>query len=304
VQIGPATNVTLVGSQGLTFDFAYNASSNSGTNTGTNCPTTGGGFTYDRFDMDTSPPFSLGSTADNWTNQGGIEFCSGVLSGQTVSLDGTATVYARNTGNGNCLITGVYGVNGTSNTATTTATIQNDGVVHPLTFNFGSGAQVTMATGARIDLLFKWATSFCQANGSKVSLFWGSTTYPSSFLAGQPITPPNPATNLTVTRSNGSATLTWTPSSAGTTVDRYYIYRDGQGPNNRLPDSSDPQAQPVDPNFAPNPPTDPNGCTATQCTWVDPVNDTNTHTYYVTAVGSNTSGFNMAESTMTPGATG
>jgi Tfp pilus assembly protein PilV len=95
-------------------------------------------------------------------------------------------------------------------------------------------------------------------------------------LAGGTPVAPQPPTNVIVSsQPDGSATLTWTPPSAGPTPSFYRVYRGGSGYTSRY---------------------DTVQCSQT-CTYQDASAGVPLNSYFVSSVGGTTPGANMAEST-------
>jgi Tfp pilus assembly protein PilV len=107
-------------------------------------------------------------------------------------------------------------------------------------------------------------------------------------LASGTPTPPSPPTIGTgqgvAPQSDGTAIVTWTPPSGGTSVSFYRIYRDGTSYTSRYDTVSA------------------SSC-STVCSYHD-VNRSEAHSYYITAVGGTTPGSDMAESTQVYAGTG
>jgi Tfp pilus assembly protein PilV len=101
-----------------------------------------------------------------------------------------------------------------------------------------------------------------------------------TLASGNPTAPPPPtvAAGAVQGQSDGTAIITWTPPSGGTTVSFYRIYRDGSSYSNRYDTVAASTCSSV-------------------CTYHD-VNRSEPHSYYITAVGGTTAGSDMAESTI------
>lgn len=97
-----------------------------------------------------------------------------------------------------------------------------------------------------------------------------------TLASGAPTAPATPTALAGTTQLDGSAILTWTPSSGGATASFYRIYRDGDNYTNRYDTIAA------------------SSCSTT-CTYHD-INRSTSHSYWVTAVGGTTPGSNMAES--------
>jgi hypothetical protein len=100
---------------------------------------------------------------------------------------------------------------------------------------------------------------------------------------------PSAPTGLTATAGANGTTLSWSAPTTGPAVSFYRVYRDGSDYTDRY-DTCGPEC-----------------LSAGKFSYVDANNGGTTHTYYVTSVGavSATNGTpTMAESVMTPGATG
>jgi hypothetical protein len=107
-----------------------------------------------------------------------------------------------------------------------------------------------------------------------------------TLASGVPTPPPAPtvAVGAVSPQADGTAIITWTPSSGGTPVSFYRIYRDGTSYSNRYDT------------------VDASSCSAV-CTYHD-FNRSTAHSYYITAVGGTTVGADMAESTMVTAGSG
>ena len=139
----------------------------------------------------------------------------------------------------------------------------------------------------------------CPSGAHAATVSYGSSAYPTSLQWN--VAPPGTPTSFSVGGGAGaSATLQWTaPATAtGAPVNFYRIYRDGQLYTNRY-DTVDAPPTPYDS-------TTGDGCNGTTCYYTDPASARggSTHQYSVTAVGGNTPGWSLAESTITGSAAG
>ena len=108
-----------------------------------------------------------------------------------------------------------------------------------------------------------------------------------TIASGTPTPPPPPTIGLgqgVAAQLDGTAVITWTPPSGGTTVSFYRIYRDGNGYTSRYDTIAA------------------STCT-TVCSYHD-VNRAEAHGYYITAVGGTTPGSDMAESALVSAGSG
>lgn len=285
VAAGPSTTATL---QPIVRP-AYNLM-NTTANTTSNCTTPA-------HDMNTTSP---GATSSSVQFGATTNFCSDVLSVGGPFNGGLLTVYLTNPGSQTCPV-GVYlNFNSFTFGAMASATVNVPaaaGAVWKATITIAPSSIVTATAGSRVNLTFA-AGSGCGSNKNAPSVFYGSTTYPSQF-ATSAIVPAAPSNFSVTTNSDGSATLQWSAPSSGAPVSFYRVYRGGQLYTNRYDIVS---ASSYDSDTG-------DGCqwgffTGWTCTYHDVNRPSPPYTYYVTAVGATTAGYDMAESPMTSGASG
>lgn len=233
--------------------------------TGTNCGTADGKRDAD----DGYAGVASDSTFSFASGTATLNFCTRSLTAADAAAAGTTKVYfwATNTGGSNCGGTVTLGLNSGSGAGSQSFTVPKaTSSPIPFTLNFTTLAY-TFSSGDRINIFIN-APNGASCNSTVV--YFGSTARRARLdlptgSGGGPVGQPSPPTGLSGTaNADGTKTLNWTAPAGGNPVAFYRIYRDGVEYTDRYDATGD-----------------------TSTTYTDPVPDTASHSYYITAVSTN-----------------